>query len=242
MVKMGKISMRVKKILKAPLAILVSILFLVFTKIKFGPILGTKMKFSISVFLGPTFGKVFGIGFGTGIIALTQIFGILFGFYKAENLKHILVFLPIISATFYFGKIFRNEKKIIIFPLFCIIFFIFHPIGKKVWFYSLFWLIPIIISLFKEKIDKILRLPFLKVFGYSLGTAFVDHATGSLVYLYLLNIPAHFWIKAIPFTIIERLLIASGISLCYFAEIILIRVFERAKIFQKAMEVIAEKV
>jgi len=220
-----------KKILKLSFLFFSAFLFLGLTKIKIWSILGTKSKFSLSVFFGPTLAKIFGIKFGIGIIILTHLIGLAAGLYKINALKDIFVFFPIIFAGIYFSKIFKNEKKLLFIPLICIFLFLWHPIGREVWFYSGFWLIPIFISLFKEKLDKILRFPIFKIYGYSLGAAFTDHAIGSVMYLYLLNIPSHFWISAIPLTIIERLTIAGGIEICYLFEKAIIEILEKTPIF-----------
>jgi hypothetical protein len=199
------------------------------------------MKFSLSVFFGPTLAKIFGVAYGTSTIILTHILGLVAGYfwpgsrfiYKIKAVKDYFTFLPIIFAGIYFTKVFKGNKKLIIIPLICILLFIINPIGRTVWFYSGFWLIPIIISLFKEKIDKFLKIPLFKTYGYSLGAAFVDHAIGSVIYLYLLQIPANFWIEAIPMTMIERLMIAAGIELCYFAEIVIIKIFGKVPVLSK---------
>ena len=217
-----------------------SFLFLFLTQIKFAPILGTKMSFSLSVFFGPTLAKIFGINYGTGIIILTHLIGLLFGIYKVQAIKDFFTFFPIIFAGIYFAKIFKGEKKLIFIPLLCIFLFILHPIGKIVWFYSLFWVLPILIAVFKEKLDRILKFPVFKIYGYSLGTAFVDHSVGCVIYLYLLNIPAHFWIEAIPHTILERLLIAGGVSVFYLFEIALLKIFEKLPVFKKVKSLVFE--
>jgi len=49
----------------------------------------------------------------------------------------------------------------------------------------------------------------------------------------LLKIPGEFWIAAIPMTIVERLMIAAGIELCYFAEIVIIKIFGKVPVFSK---------
>jgi len=232
--------MKIKKILKILISPLFSLLFLILTKIKFAPILGTEMKFSLGVFFGPTLARIFGINYGTGIIILTHLFGFLLGIYKIKAIKDFFTFFPIIFAGFYFAKIFEGEKKLILLPSICIFLFIFHPIGKEVWFYSLFWLIPILISLFKENLDKILKIQVFKIYSYSLGTALTDHAVGSVIYLYLLKIPANFWIQAVPHTILERLLIAGGISFFYLSELVLIKLLEKIPFFLKLKSLIFE--
>lgn len=232
--------MKLKRIIKISLFPFFAFLFLVLTKIKFAPILGTKLKFSLSTFFGPTLAKIFGINYGTGIIILTHLIGLIFGIYKIKTSKDFFVFFPIISSGIYFAKIFKNEKKLIFIPLIFILLFILNPIGKTVWFYSGFWLIPILIAVFKERLDKILKLPVFRIFGYSLGTTFVDHAVGSVIYLYFLKIPANFWIEAIPHTILERLLMAGGITLFYFLEIVLIKSLERIPTLAKLKNLVFE--
>ncbi len=224
--------MNTKRIIKIIFSIFSAILFFYFTKVKFGPILGTPMMFSLSVFFGPTLAKIFGIGFGTLTIIFTHIIGLIIGVYKIK-VESIFVFIPIIFAGIYFSRIFKNDKKLIFIPLICILLFILHPIGRTVWYYSCFWFIPIFLSLFKNKLDKILKFPIFKIFGYSLGSAFVDHALGSVIYLYLLQIPARFWIAAIPMVMFERSMIAAGIELCYFAELVIIKVFGKVPILSK---------
>ena len=232
--------MKIKKFFKPLFTIFSSILFLVLTKIKFGPILGTKMKFSLSVFFGPTLAKIFGLNYGTGIIVLTHLMGFIAGIYKIKAAKDFFTFFPIIFAGFYFSKIFKEKKRLLFIPLICILLFILHPIGRTVWFYSGFWLIPIFISLFKEKLDGILRFPIFRIYGYSLGSAFTDHAIGSVIYLYLLKIPSQFWIQAITMTIIERLMIAAGIEFCYFLELAIIGFFEKIPFFVKVKNFVSQ--
>lgn len=219
--------MKIKIVTKIILILIASIIFLALTKIKIAPILGTQMKFSLSAFFGPTLAKIFGIEIGTGVIVFTHLLGLALGFYKIKAVQDFFTFLPIILGGIYFTKVFKGDKKLFFLPLICILLFILNPIGRTVWFYSGFWLIPIFISLFKEKIDKIIRLPVFKIYGYALGAAFIDHAIGSVIYLYLLKIPSQFWIAAIPLTILERLILAAGIELCYLTEIILIKVFNK---------------
>jgi len=240
--------MNTKKIFRIIFTIISAVLFLYLTKVKFGPILGTNMKFSLSVFFGPTLAKIFGVTYGTSTIILTHILGLAAGYFwpggkyifKIKAFKDYLTFLPIIFAGIYFAKAFKGNKKLIFIPLICILLFVINPIGRTVWFYSCFWLIPIIISLFKEKLDRILKFPIFKIFGYSLGSVFVDHAIGSVVYLYLLKIPGEFWKAAIPMTIVERLMIAAGIELFYFAELVIIKAFGKVSILSKIKSFVFE--
>ncbi len=217
-------------------SVLFAALFIVLTKTKISPILGTDSKISVSTMFGPILGSVLGIKLGLGTIIFAQCVGVLIGLYKLKSLQNLLVFVPIMSSSLFFSRSFKGDKRLVILPLLCIIAFLLHPIGREVWYYSLFWIIPIGIVKFNKKISKLLKRPIFKIYAYSLGTTFVDHAIGSVIYLWLLNIPAKFWIAAIPLTLIERLIIAAGIDFSYHA------VKYSMKIMQDAMIAIAKQV
>lgn len=204
-------------IVKLFFSILFASLFMILSKIKLTSILGTDMKFSASVFFGPAIASLIGIVPGTLVIVLAHVFGILIRFYKVKDILSYLVFLPIISAGIYFAKMFKGDRKMIIPACIAIILFILHPTGRIVWFYSLFWFIPIFIAFFKNKADTLLTIGAMRIYAYALGSAYIDHCIGSVIYLYFLNIPPKFWIAAIPLTFIERLIIASGIMFSYFS-------------------------
>jgi len=202
-------------VVKSFFSILFAAFFIILTKVKLTPILGTKMKFSASVIFGPILSSILGIVPGTFSIVFAHLVGLLIGFYKIKSLSSYFIFLPIITAGIYFARVFKRDRKMVIPCILAILLFVLHPIGRKVWFYSLFWTIPIFIATYKKKHDILFKHKFLVLYAYSLGAAFVDHAVGSVMYLYFLNIPAKFWIQAIPLTIVERLLIAFGIMVSY---------------------------
>ncbi len=206
--------LRIPKIL---FSLLFAALFIVLTKTKMFPILGTDFKFSMGVMFGPALGGLLGLNLGVATILLSQIIGTVIGLYKIKNTLSLLVFFPILMGSVYFARSFKGDKKLVLIPAACIFLFIMHPIGREVWFYSLFWLIPMGVIRFKDRIDSVLRHPVAKTYSYSLGTAFVDHSVGSVVYLWFLSIPAQFWIAAMPITILERLLIALGITISFHA-------------------------
>gem|GEM_PF-7041337 len=47
----------------------------------------------------------------------------------------------------------------------------------------------------------------------ALSVRFMDHALGSLIFLYSMDIPANTWLSAIPLTLIERTTMAAGLSI-----------------------------
>jgi len=196
-------------------AILFSCLFVILTQLNMIPLFGMEMNFSAGIFFGPVIARLIGIPFGIGSILLAQLIGSYLGYYEYSSILSLVGFFPILFGGIYFSRMFKSDKRILVIPLACMILFNLHPIGREVWYYSLFWLIPIIITKFKDKFDKILKRDFFKTFFYALGTVFTDHAVGSVIYLWALNIPAQFWIMALPISPIERLFMAGGVTVTY---------------------------
>ncbi len=79
-----------------------------------------------------------------------------------------------------------------------------HPVGRSAFPYGLFWLILILVFPFKKNLAL-----------NSLGTTFVAHAIGSTAFLYSVPMTAEIWRGLIPVVIMERFILATGISLSY---------------------------
>jgi hypothetical protein len=80
------------------------------------------------------------------------------------------------------------------------ILFIVHPIGNSVWYYSLYWIIPMALS------AAALETPVYRAFASS----FALHACGSVLWIYCLEFPAHVWISVMPLVLFERIIVACG--------------------------------
>lgn len=181
-------------------------------RFKIIPIIGTANFFPAANAFGPSIGGIIGPMFGP-LAVITSIL-LKSGFKIPEGV--FLIFLrrlglPMAAASFYFGMMKSNIKArflATLIPIVMIFAFILHPIGKEVWFFSMLWLIPIIAAYLPNK--KI------RVTSMALGATFVDHAIGSVLYLYTMNIPAEAWISAIPHAILERISFGLGILLSYF--------------------------
>jgi uncharacterized membrane protein YccF (DUF307 family) len=112
-------------------------------------------------------------------------------------------------ATIYFANSFSLKRKNydVLVPLACIALFVAHPIGRSVWFFSLYWLIPVIA-----------RFAFPNnLFAKSLGASFTAHAVGGVIWIYFVGMPASMWLALIPIVAFERLVFAAGISASYIA-------------------------
>ena len=69
----------------------------------------------------------------------------------------------------------------------------------------MFWLIPIAANFFHKNL-------FLK----SLGATFTAHAVGGALWVWTFGLTKEIWLGLIPVVIVERLAMASGITLFYF--------------------------
>ena len=89
-------------------------------------------------------------------------------------------------------------------PLICMALFIMHPEGRGAWYYSLYWLIPVVAAFNKKSLVM-----------NSLGATFSAHAIGGVAFLYALNLPSAVWIGLIPIVFLERMLFTGGIAVSY---------------------------
>ena len=184
-------------------------------RVNFSALVGAKNQFfTLFQFFGPIAGSFLGpiVGVLTVLIAELANFLVLGKSWTAIN---ILRLLPMLFASYYFGTIKDkiNFKKLssrisVIIPALAIILFIVHPIGRTVWFFSLFWAIPIIVSLLPKKYSK-------NLFLRSLGATFMAHAVGGAIWIYSIKMTAQQWIALIPVVAYERLLFAAGIAVSY---------------------------
>ena len=185
-------------------------------KVKFHPIFGTTHKFSALAMYAPVIPAFTGTILGAVAIFGARIIQIAIGLSSAGDIISYIIYLPVFFAGYVFAQMFKKKRYHIVVPIAAILLFIIHPIGRQVWYYSLFWLIPIIIIAGQTQIRKLTRnhdIP--TIYLYALAATFIDHAVGSIMFLYYLNIPAKYWNMAIPFVPIERLTYALGIMLFY---------------------------
>src|SRR3989339_577130 len=86
--------------------------------------------------------------------------------------------------------------------------FFLHPVGRQVWFYSLYWTIPIIVMVLPKKYSSNVLLK-------SLGATFTAHSVGGAAWIWAVPMTAEQWIMLIPVTAYERLLFAAGVAGSY---------------------------
>jgi hypothetical protein len=183
-----------------------SIFFIIFVvlgtlalNVKLSQIAGSKVSFTLFDSLAPIAGQFLGSVGGVIAVLIMQINNLLLhGNWDPANILRII---PTLFAVVYFSS---GSKWNLVVPTIAIIFFILHPIGQTVWYYSAFWLIPILLYPHRNNL-----------LAKSLGATFSAHSVGGVLWLYFFNLPKEIWIGLIPIVIIERLLFASGITINY---------------------------
>ena len=177
-------------------------------------LVGAKVKFTLFDLFSPISGAFLGSAFGIFAVVVMQLFNlIIHGFTNIDNssvlkLAATLRFLPMAFGVWFFAlskKKTGNSKLILLIPLLSIMIFNLHPVGRTVWFYSLFWFIPLLAWPLRQR--------FLVV--RSLGSTFTAHAIGGAVWIWAFNLPAAVWISLIPVVILERSIFTLGISASY---------------------------
>jgi hypothetical protein len=173
-------------------------------RINFSKVIGTENQyFNVFQFFGPISGGFLGPVMGSIAVLISQLIDFV-AFNKQMNFLNFLRLFPMLFAAYYFGS--RRRELGILVPAIAMILFITNPIAGNAWYYSLYWLIPIIAKLLPGKL-------FLRSFG----ATFTAHAVGSIVWLYTVPMTAEQWISLIPVVAYERGLFAIGIMVSYIA-------------------------
>ncbi|HBV01311.1 MAG TPA: hypothetical protein DEF00_02885 [Candidatus Taylorbacteria bacterium] len=159
---------------------------------------GSKVKFTIYDAFAPVAGSFIGSIPGAIAVFLMQFFNFLVHGAQIEDAGTVIRFFPMLFAVLYFSK--KGMVNLII-PALAIVAFIAHPIGRTVWYFPLFWLIPIIAHFFRDRF----------LLARALGATFTAHAVGGALWIWVFALPAPVWNSLIMVVIAERLLFALGI-------------------------------
>ncbi len=172
--------------------------------------------FSASQIVGPLVGFYGGLSCITVLYVLKDVAKVIFfgtGLFSPLTL-HIPTFF---SAAYWASSsvIFR-----LVVPLMCIVLFLIHPVGNQAAFYTLYWLLPLVIYFVSPR----------SIFLHALASTFIAHAVGSVIWLYWLPLKSELFLALMPVVLVERLLFASGMTLTYY-------VIEYAKWFRPSTPV-----
>lgn len=160
---------------------------------------GSKTTFTLYDCIAPLAGAFIGTLPGIIAVFLIQLLNLFVHGAYIHDIGVILRFFPMLFAVAYFAK--KNVWNIFI-PIIAISVFLAHPIGRTVWYFSLFWLIPIGAYFFRERF----------LLARALGATFSAHAVGGALWIWAFALPASAWTALIPLVIKERLLFTLGIA------------------------------
>lgn len=196
--------------------VLFTILGFVALQIPLFKLVGSKAAFTVFDFLAPISGSFIGIMPAAISVILIQLINtILHGGFT--DIGAVIRLFPTLFGLWYFA---RRDRALLAVPILAMLVFILHPIGRTVWYYSLFWLIPVACYPLRNRI----------LFARGLGATFTAHAVGGAAWIWAFNLPATVWIGLIPVVIKERLVLALGIMLAYNLFVNLLYVATKKKI------------
>ena len=183
-----------------------SVLVFIGDRINFSKLVGAENQFfTLFQFFGPVAGAFLGPVVGVLAVLIAEVASKIYS-HAAFDLVTALRLLPMLFAAWYFGT--KKDKISFLVPVAAIVLFIAHPVGRQVWFFSLFWAIPLVIKLLPKKYGE-------KTFLKSLGATFTAHAVGGAMWNYIVPMTPGAWVALVPVVIYERLLFAGGIAVSF---------------------------
>ncbi|HLC36613.1 MAG TPA: hypothetical protein VJK05_03330 [archaeon] len=184
--------------------------------INFSKLVGAENQFfTLFQFFGPIAGSFLGPIAGAVTVLFAQVINfVLTG--KQVELINLLRLTPMIFAAIYFGMKKDQLKASAVIPILAMAAFVLHPVGQQVWFFSLYWAIPVLARIFLSN----------NLFVKSLGATFTAHAVGGAIWIWTIPMTAEAWIALIPVVFVERIAFAFGISASYIAMNLVLNAFE----------------
>lgn len=169
-----------------------SIVLLVASLLKVSFILGSKKAFFSGVDIVSPLSGALG-----GPLAILTLFSLRYFMSSASPFLFVVRHMPGVFGAWYWGS--SSVLIRVAVPALCMALFLVHPTGIEAFAYSFFWLIPIALYLFKVK----------GLFAEALGSTFVVHAVGSVIWLYTIPMSAVQWWTLIPVVMVERFVFAT---------------------------------
>ncbi len=171
--------------------------------VKLSWIIGSHISFFSGINIAAPLSGAFGGIFGSFAAFVLRIV-INFCFFGVLSVKCLLLGVPNFFASLYWGT--SNWLVRVGLPLTCMILFWLHPTGFAAGAYALYWLIPVAVHYLSRK----------HIFFEALGSTFVAHAVGSLIWLYAVPMTPGVWLALIPIVALERLLFATGMVVAHY--------------------------
>lgn len=148
--------------------------------------------------LSGAFGGVLGAGL---IFLMRQLIHL--ACFKTLSLSFLALCIPGFFASLYWAT--NHFAVRLLLPITCMVLFVAHPVGGQAFFYSLYWLIPVVLYF----------VPQQSLFLTALGSTFVAHAVGSVIWCYTMPMTANMWMGLMPIVALERTLFALGMVVAH---------------------------
>ncbi len=163
---------------------------------------GSKASFTMFDLFAPVSGAFLGSWFGIVAVFLMQLVNLMFHGFANFDKGTIIRLFPVLFGVWFFSK---RSGNFLIIPLLAIISFNLNPIGRSVWYYSLFWTIPFLVYPVVKK----------SLVARSLASTFIAHSVGGAIWIWAFNLPPQVWTSLVPITALERSIMALGICASY---------------------------
>lgn len=161
---------------------------------------GSSAKFTLFDLFAPTAGAFLGSWFGVAAVFLMEVANLVFK--GVFDIGSIIRLFPVLFGVWFFAK---RDIKFLIVPVIAIISFNINDVGRSVWYYSLFWTIPVLVYPVVKK----------SLVARALASTFVAHSVGGAIWIWVFNLPASVWQGLIPVVALERSVMALGIAASY---------------------------
>src|SRR3989338_1329003 len=123
-------------------------------KLNFSKLIGAENQFfTLFQFFGPIAGAFLGPVVGVISVLIAEVASKIVG-NASWDFVTVLRLAPMLFAAWYFGT--KKDKISFAVPIIAIALFVVHPVGRQVWYFSLFWTIPILMKLFSKYSEKII--------------------------------------------------------------------------------------
>lgn len=167
---------------------------------------GSGAKFTVFDLFAPISGAFLGTPLGLAAVLLMQIANLtLHGFANIDKGVVIRLF-PIMFGALYFSRVTKkNSNWLLLIPLISLVSFNLNPVGRSVWYFSLYWTIPFLVYPFARK----------SLVARSLSSTFVAHSVGGAIWIWAFHLPSVVWQGLIPVVAFERGIMALGICASY---------------------------
>lgn len=188
---------------------------------KFSYIIGSKAAFfSLSQAIAPVIGFYASSSSVFIVYALrTLVHFFVLGLSAASFFYHV----PTLFAALYISQESRITKALI--PVVCILLFLAHPVGLQTAWYTLYWVLPLIVAFINTK----------SIFMRALASTLVSHAVGTLIWLYAGLLSAESIVAVATIAWLERLVFALALTAAYYGINYCLSLLEKVRTTAHAM-------